>query len=57
MAHLITGGGGDRRSLGSRRGAGGWKRLDEKVTLQEVALTNLDVRDKMWNVRKRASHS
>lgn len=30
---------------------------DEKVTLQEVALTNLDVRDKMWNVRERASHS
>lgn len=30
---------------------------EEKVTLQEVALTNLDVRDKMWNVCERVRHS
>ena len=30
---------------------------EEEVTLQEVALKNLDVRDKMWNVCECASHS
>lgn len=49
-----AGGGGDPRvPWWSRR----LEERDEKVTLQEVALTNLDVRDEMWNVCERASHS